>query len=78
MIDATQVKARTAASLLETASSKTYRAHQMRLGVRRIRRQGRTAHHAAQRRPDERLQARGANAARDNQGQGNPRRPKLL
>src|SRR6202453_2147861 len=73
MIDATHLKAhRTAASLLKRACSPTYRAHQRWSELqasRRLRQQRPTARHDAQRRPDERLQGRGADAARDAQGQ---------
>jgi putative transposase len=67
MIDATHLKAhRTAASLRACSKrgcSPMYRAHQRRLEFQaacRLRRPRTTAGHAAQRRPDERLQGRGA------------------
>lgn len=62
MIDATHLKAhRTAASLLKKVCSPTYRAHEGRPeleAARRVRWPGTAAHHAAQRRSDERLQGR--------------------
>ena len=62
MIDATHLKAhRTAASLLKKGLFQTYRAHQRRLELEaacRLRWPGPAAGHAAQRRPDERLQGR--------------------
>jgi transposase len=58
MIDATHLKAyRTAATFLKRAYSPTYRAHEGRSeleAARRMRCRGTPAHHAAQRRPDER------------------------
>ena len=63
MIDATHLKAhRTAASLLKRGCSPTYRPHQGRLelqAARCLRWRRPAADHAAQRRPDERLQGRG-------------------
>ena len=68
MIDATHLKAhRTAASLLKRACSPTYRTHERRpelQAARGLRRPGPPAGDAAERRTDERLQGRGADAAR--------------
>ena len=68
MIDATHLKAhRTAASLVKRGCSPTYRTHERRLelqAARRLRWPGPTRDHAAQRRPDERLQRRGIDARR--------------
>ena len=67
MIDATHLKAhRTAASLLKKGLFPTYRAHERRpelQAARRMRWSGTPRHHAAQRRPDERLQRRRTDAA---------------
>ena len=81
MIDATHLKAhRTAASLLKRACSPTYRTHEGRPELqasRGLRRQRPTACDVAQRRPDERLQRRGVDAARFAGSQGASRRQGL-
>ncbi len=81
MIDATHLKAhRTAASLLKRACSPTYRTHERGLELqtsRGLRRQRSTARDVAQRRPDERLQGRGVDAARHAWSQGASRRQGL-
>ena len=81
MIDATHLKAhRTAASLLKRACSPTYRTHERGLELqtsRGLRRQRSTARDVAQRRPDERLQWRGVDAARHAWSQGASRRQGL-
>ena len=73
MIDATHLKAhRTAASLLKKGLFPTYRTHERGLELqtsRGLRRQRSTARDVAQRRPDERLQGRGVDAARHAQSQ---------
>ena len=81
MIDATHLKVhRTAASLLKRGRSQTYRAHERRLELKiacRLRWQGPTADYAAQRRPDERLQRRSADAQRSSARQRTPRRQRI-
>jgi putative transposase len=81
MIDATHLKAhRTAASLLKRGFSPAYRAHQGRPELqapRRLRRPGAAVGHAAQRRPDERLQGRGPDDRRLPESQGAPWRQGL-